>query len=112
KEMLAGHLQAVRLAGLRPEGIDLNPIALLRSLGPVGGVGEGAGGPIDVGARITNMVIHDNGLLRFVRILPMGGEDVTSTLVRVMELDRDAAERAKLGASAGGDEPAPEARGL
>jgi Tfp pilus assembly PilM family ATPase len=33
KEMLAGHLQAVRLAGLRPDGIDLNPIALLRSLG-------------------------------------------------------------------------------
>jgi type IV pilus assembly protein PilM len=109
KEMLAGHLQAVRLAGLRPDGIDLNPIALLRSLGPVAGFGEGAEALIDVGARVTNMVVHENGVLRFVRILLMGGEDVTSTLVRVMELDRDAAERAKLAASAGTDDADPEA---
>jgi type IV pilus assembly protein PilM len=101
KEMLAGHLEAVRAAGLRPAGIDLNPIALLRSLGPVAGFEEGAEALVDVGARVTNMVVHDNGVLRFVRILPMGGEDVTSTLSQTMELDRDAAERAKLAASAG-----------
>jgi type IV pilus assembly protein PilM len=82
KEMLAGHLEAVREAGLRPEGIDLNPIALLRSLGPVAGFEEGAEALVDVGARVTNMVVHDNGVLRFVRILLMGGEDVTSTLER------------------------------
>ena len=109
KEMLAGHLQAVRLAGLRPDGIDLNPIALLRSLGPVAGFGEGAEALIDVGARVTSMVVHDNGVLRFVRIQLMGGEDVTATLVRVMELDRDAAERAKLAASVGADDADPEA---
>jgi type IV pilus assembly protein PilM len=103
KEMLAGHLRAVREAGLQPAGIDLNPIALLRSLGPVAGFGEGAEALVDVGARITNMVVHDNGVLRFVRILLMGGEDVTSTLERVLELDRDAAERTKLAASAGDD---------
>ena len=112
KEMLAGHLQAVRLAGLRPDGIDLNPIALLRSLGPVAGFGEGAEALVDVGACVTNMVVHDNGVLRFVRILLMGGEDVTSTLVRVMELDRDAAERAKLAASAGAGDADPEAGDL
>jgi type IV pilus assembly protein PilM len=111
KEMLAGHLHAVRLAGLRPDGIDLNPIALLRSLGPVAGFGEGAEALIDVGARVTNMVVHDNGVLRFVRILLMGGADVTSTLERVLELDRDAAERAKLAASAG-EKVEPEAGDL
>ena len=73
------------------------------------GFGEGAEALVDVGARVTNMVVHDNGVLRFVRILLMGGEDVTSTLVRVMELDRDAAERTKLAASAGGDDVDPEA---
>jgi type IV pilus assembly protein PilM len=111
KEMLAGHLQAVREAGLRPAGIDLNPIALLRSLGPVSGFGDGAEALVDVGARITNMVVHDNGVLRFVRILLMGGEDVTSTLQRVLELSHDAAERAKLAAS-GGDGVDPEAGDL
>jgi hypothetical protein len=44
KDMLAGHLEAVRAAGLRPAGIDLNPIALLRALGPVAGLEEGAEG--------------------------------------------------------------------
>jgi type IV pilus assembly protein PilM len=107
KEMLAGHLEAVRAAGLRPVGIDLNPIALLRSLGPVAGFDEGAEALVDVGARVTNLVVHDNGVLRFVRILLMGGEDVTSALARIMELDRDTAERAKLAASAG-DEADPE----
>jgi type IV pilus assembly protein PilM len=111
KEMLAGHLEAVRAAGLRPAGDDLNPIALLRSLGPVAGFEEGAEALVDVGARVTNLVVHDNGVLRFVRILLMGGEDVTSTLARVMELDRDAAERAKLAASAG-DDVDPEAADL
>jgi type IV pilus assembly protein PilM len=103
KEMLAGHLEAVREAGLRPEGIDLNPIALLRSLGPVAGFEEGAEALVDVGARVTNVVVHDNGVLRFVRILLMGGEDITSTLERVLEVDRDTAERTKLAASAGGE---------
>jgi type IV pilus assembly protein PilM len=106
--MLAGHLQAVRAAGLRPAGIDLNPIALLRSLGPAAGFDEGAEAIVDVGARVTNMVVHENGVLRFVRILLMGGEDVTATLERVLELDRDAAERTKLSASAG-EEVDPEA---
>ncbi|HEV8164358.1 MAG TPA: pilus assembly protein PilM [Actinomycetota bacterium] len=106
--MLAGHLHAVRLAGLRAAGIDLNPIALLRSLGPVAALGEGAEALVDVGARVTNMVVHDNGVLRFVRILLMGGEDATSTLERDLELDRDAAERTKLAASAG-EEVDPEA---
>jgi type IV pilus assembly protein PilM len=103
KEMLAGHLRAATAAGLQPVGVDLSPIALLRSLGPAAGLAEGAEALVDVGARITNMVIHDNGLVRFVRILVMGGEDVTATLERVLEVDHETAERTKLAVSAGGD---------
>jgi type IV pilus assembly protein PilM len=102
KEMLAGHLKAVAAAGLRPVGIDLSPIALLRALGPAAGLAEGAEAVVDVGARITNMVIHDNGVVRFVRILLMGGDNTTATLERVLELDHETAERTKLAVSAGG----------
>ncbi|HEX7146226.1 MAG TPA: type IV pilus assembly protein PilM [Actinomycetota bacterium] len=111
KEMLAGHLEAVRAAGLRPAGIDLNPIALLRSLGPVARFEEGAEALVDVGAQVTSMVVHENGVVRFVRILLMGGEDVTSALAEALELDRESAERTKLAASAGG-EVEPEAGDL
>ncbi|HEU4397096.1 MAG TPA: type IV pilus assembly protein PilM [Actinomycetota bacterium] len=103
KEMLAGHLQAVNAAGLQPVGVDLSPIALLRSLAAPAGLAEGAEAVVDVGARVTNMVIHDDGILRFVRILLMGGEDVTATLERVLEVDHDAAERTKLAVSAGSE---------
>jgi type IV pilus assembly protein PilM len=107
KGMIAGHLEAVTGAGLRPAGIDLNPIAVLRALAPVAGLGEGAEALVDVGAKVTNMVVHDNGELRFVRILAMGGEEITATLQQALGLDRDAAEQAKLAASAGeGDNPA------
>src|SRR4029453_18390438 len=70
KEMLAGHLEAVREAGLTPEGIDLNPSALLLRPGRVAGLEEGPEALVDSGARVTTMVVHDKGVLRFVRILP------------------------------------------
>jgi type IV pilus assembly protein PilM len=103
KDMLASHLRAATMAGLEPVGVDLNAIALLRSLAPAAGTAEGAEALVDVGARVTNIVIHRDGVLRFVRILLMGGEDVTATLQRILELDRDAAERAKLAVPAGAD---------
>jgi type IV pilus assembly protein PilM len=103
KDMLAGHLRAASMAGLRPVGVDLNPIALLRVLAPLAGFAEGAEALVDVGARVTNVVIHDNGVLRFVRILLMGGEDVTIALQRVLDVDHEAAERAKLAVSAGAE---------
>jgi type IV pilus assembly protein PilM len=108
REMLAGHLQAVAMARLEPVGIDLNPIALLRTLTPVAGYADGAEALVDVGARMTNVVIHEDGVPRFVRILLMGGEDVTATLQQALELDREEAERVKLAVSVG-DAPDPRA---
>ncbi|HYY80721.1 MAG TPA: type IV pilus assembly protein PilM [Actinomycetes bacterium] len=107
KEMLAGHLRAVALAGLQPVGIDLNAFALVRSLAPVAAVAEeGAEALIDVGARVTNVVVHQNSVPRFVRILLMGGQDVTEGVSRLLGVDQETAEQAKLAASAGGGDPA------
>ncbi len=108
KGMLAGHLRAATLARLEPVGIDINPIALLRSLTPMAGYADDAEALIDVGARVTNVVIHEDGVPRFVRIMLMGGEDVTATLQRALELDREEAERVKLAVSVG-DAPDPDA---
>jgi type IV pilus assembly protein PilM len=82
KDMLAGHLRAAAMAGLHPVEVDVNPVALLRSLAPVAGLAEGAEALVDIGGRVTNVVIHDGGVLRFIRILLMGGEDVTAALER------------------------------
>ena len=111
KEMLAGHLGAVAMARLEPVGIDLNPIALLRSLTPIAGFSDGAEALVDVGARVTNVVIHEDGAPRFVRILLMGGENVTATLQRALDLDHEEAERVKLAVSVD-DAPDPRAVNL
>jgi type IV pilus assembly protein PilM len=95
KDMIATHLEAVAAAGLRPVGVDLNPFALLRALvgdSPIGTANEVL---IDVGAGVTNIVVHENGIPRFVRILVLGGEDITQALVRDLGMSREAAEQAK-----------------
>jgi type IV pilus assembly protein PilM len=110
KDMLAGHLRAVTMAGLQPVGVDLVPFALVRSLAPAAALAEGAEALIDVGARVTNIIVHENSVPRFVRIQLMGGQDVTDSLGRTLGLEPEAAEQAKLAASTGeADEAAGEA---
>jgi type IV pilus assembly protein PilM len=102
KDMVQTHLEAVAAAGLRPVGVDLNPFALLRALVGDSPMGSGSEVLIDVGAGVTNIVVHDNGVPRFVRILVLGGEDITGALVRDLNLSREAAEAAKQSISLGG----------
>jgi type IV pilus assembly protein PilM len=107
KEMLAGHLRAATLAGLQPVGVDLNAFALVRSLAPEAALDdEQAEALIDVGARVTNVVVHHNSVPRFVRVLLMGGQDITTSLGKALDLDETEAERVKLAASAGDGDPA------
>ena len=101
KEMLAGHLRAVTAAHLQPVAVDLNPFALVRALAPAESFPEGAEALIDVGARVTNVVVHEDTVPRFVRILLMGGQHVTDSIGKALSIDEAAAERAKLAASAG-----------
>jgi type IV pilus assembly protein PilM len=103
KEMVDSHVRAAMRAGLEPVGVDLTPFALIRSLAPEGGMplAEAGEALIDVGAKVTNIVVHAGGAPRFVRILLMGGQDLTEGLATGLSLDQDAAERAKLDADAG-----------
>jgi type IV pilus assembly protein PilM len=106
KEMVAGHVRAATRAGLEPVGVDLTPFALLRSLVPEGSASfdETGEAPVDVGARVTNVVVHAGGAPRFVRILLMGGQDVTDGIGQSLGLDAESAERTKLEAAAGTDQ--------
>jgi hypothetical protein len=74
-------VQAVSGAKLEPLGIDLVPFALVRSVGASdqgldledGQVEEAI---VDIGAHVTNIVVHGRGETRFVRILPSGDAEV------------------------------------
>jgi len=82
RDMVQAQLDAVKGAGLTPVMVDLTAFAVLRSLGDVDELGLGGQmeALVDVGARVTNIVIHEGGVPRFVRILLMGGADVTDAL--------------------------------
>jgi type IV pilus assembly protein PilM len=84
RDMVNAALDAVKRAGLQPVQIDLTPFAVLRSIGRVDETGGMGGGGlealVDIGAKVTNIVIHQNGVPRFVRILLMGGDNVTDSV--------------------------------
>ena len=88
-------------AKLEPVGLDLVPFAMVRSVGTTG-VGmdledEGDEAVIDIGAHVTNIVVHARGTVRFVRILPSGGRDMTLAIARGIGVEDDVAERLKRG---------------
>jgi type IV pilus assembly protein PilM len=105
-------VQAVNGARLDPLGIDLVPFALVRSIGASdqgldldeGQVEEAI---VDIGAHVTNIVVHARGETRFVRILPSGGRDITVAIARAAGVDDDVAERLKRGQEVE-DAPAPQ----
>ena len=101
RQMVDISISAVTAAKLEPVGLDLVPFALVRSVGTTG-VGmdleeEGDEAIIDIGAHVTNIVVHARGTVRFVRILPSGGRDVTLAIMRGIGVDDDVAERLKRG---------------
>lgn len=82
RDMVQAQIDAVQLAGLTPTMVDLTAFAVLRSLADADDLGMGSKmeALVDVGARVTNIVVHEGGVPRFVRILLMGGADVTDLL--------------------------------
>lgn len=100
KVMIQAIVQAAEMARLRPVGLDLIPFAIVRSAASEQGVWGEEGSDeavIDVGADVTSICVHTNGLPRFVRILPTGGSDVTSAVAMALGVADDEAERLKRG---------------
>ncbi|MEX1264033.1 MAG: type IV pilus assembly protein PilM [Actinomycetota bacterium] len=101
RQMVDTVILAATAAKLEPVGLDLVPFAMVRSVGTTG-VGmdleeEGDEAVIDIGAHVTNIVVHARGTVRFVRILPSGGRDVTLAIARGVGVDDEIAERLKRG---------------
>jgi type IV pilus assembly protein PilM len=82
--MVEGYLAALEHAGLRASAVDLIPLALVRALvepdlGPLGG-DPGDEAIVCIGESVTDVVVHENGMVRFVRMLPVGGDRITEGL--------------------------------
>jgi type IV pilus assembly protein PilM len=96
RQMVDSIIDVATAAKLRPVGLDLEAFAILRSLAPSTTVDDASGEMlIDVGSYVTNIVVHENGVPRFVRILQMGGGGITDQLMSALGLGWDEAEDLK-----------------
>jgi type IV pilus assembly protein PilM len=81
--------------GLKPIGVDLNPFAILRAMGDTSPLNEGSQVLVDIGAGVTNIIVHEHGIPTFVRILVMGGDSLTLALTSGLSVERGEAEARK-----------------
>lgn len=97
REMINQTMTAVRKAGLTAVSVDITPFALLRSLVDVDTFAEQPGSEalVDVGATVTNIVVHERGVPKFVRILLMGGADITDAVADRLGIPLEQAEAIK-----------------
>jgi type IV pilus assembly protein PilM len=97
RDMVSSMLSAVTAAGLKPTAVDLTSFALLRSLAKIDEIGMSGAAEalVDIGANVTNIVVHHGGSPRFVRILLMGGGDVTEALAERAGIPLEQAESMK-----------------
>lgn len=97
RDMVNTFVSVVQGAGLDPAAVDLSSFADLRALASSSALlgPREAEALIDIGAGVTNIVVHEQGNPRFVRILPMGGDDVTDALAGGLNVPWDEAETVK-----------------
>jgi type IV pilus assembly protein PilM len=98
-DMVEGFVSAVAAAGLEPVGVDLTPFAVARAVSPLARSESGSAGAeavIDVGAGVTSIVVHVGGEARFVRILLIGGDDMTTAIADQLGISFEDAEATKL----------------
>jgi type IV pilus assembly protein PilM len=95
RDMITAQVDAATRPGSSPIGVDLNPFAVLRAMGDDSTFGQGNQVLVDAGAGVTNIVVHEQGIPTFVRILVMGGDQITDALAAGMSVSREEAEAAK-----------------
>lgn len=101
RDSINAKVDAAMRAGLRPVHVDLVPFALSRAILPHRSA-RGRDVIIAIGASTTHIVVVDNGVPQFVRMLAAGGDDITQGLSSRLQWTPENAERAKRAVGMGG----------
>jgi type IV pilus assembly protein PilM len=95
RETVLANVRCAERAGLSVAGVDLSSFAVLRAMGRQTSLEVDTEALIDIGARVTNIIVHSAGMPRFVRILLMGGQDVTDAVAERLGVPLEHAEGLK-----------------
>ncbi len=91
------HVQALQAAGLSPEAIDVEPLAVSRALLEL----QSNDTPgytaviINIGASVTDIGVFRDKLPTFLRTLPLAGNNLTQAVADYLQVDFSTAERYK-----------------
>jgi type IV pilus assembly protein PilM len=100
REMIHGHLEALKLAGLEPEAVDLLPLALLRAVPEDRSSPENVDAVVSIGSDLTTVAVREDGIARFARTVGLGGSKLTNSIATDLDYDVEAAEQVKRDANA------------
>ncbi len=87
-------------AGLVITAVDLQAFALWRLFGRTV---QGTAAVVDIGAKTSHLLIVKDGLIKFIRLLPVGGDILTGYLSEAYGVDFSAAQQMKEEAAVAGD---------
>ncbi len=113
KNMIVSFTSALRAAGIRPVGVDVKALSLMRSTLPDTLFDEGAALLLDVGTEITNLVVSQGGSPTLTRSILGGSDQFAQTIAEVAQIEEEDAQKhlmnpkLKLGDYAE-DDPEPE----
>ena len=117
KDMVASFTSTLRAAGIRPVGVDVKALSLMRSTLPDSLFDEGATLLLDVGTEITNLVVSQGGSPTLTRSILGGSDQFAQAIAEVAGIEEEDAQKhlmnpkLKIGDYAG-DDPEPENREL
>jgi len=88
------YLKILEASGLNPYIFEIEAAAITRALlndnEPDGKI------IIDFGAARTGLIVYDNNTIQFTVSLPISGNNITETIAKTLNLDRQKAEEAKI----------------
>ena len=93
KDMVSRFTSAVRTAGIRPVGVDVKALSLMRSTLPESLFDEGATLLLDVGTEITNLVVSQAGSPTLTRFIVGGSNQFSQTIAEVAGIEEEDAEK-------------------
>lgn len=93
KNKVAKYENLIKSVGLELKVIELESFPMVRAL-----IGNDPGNfiVVDIGSRICNIMLVENGTIRINRNIDAGGKDITRTIAKSIGLDEERAESMKL----------------